>query len=354
MKTKGDCKCFSIICRFTFMQKSKVNLIIDMQYGSTGKGLFASYLATTHHVDIAISNLSPNAGHTFEYQGGFAVSKQIPVCCILNKRCGAYLTAGSIIDIDLLFCEMEKFNISEDCIVIHPNAAIITKEDVENELCNDSSVKKIASTMSGTGFALANKIKRSSKVAKDYSELKNMVKILDLHSYMDQNCTVLMESSQGFDLSLSAGISYPFCTSRDITVSSLLNDAQIHPSYLGTVYGCMRTYPIRVGNIVENGSEVGNSGNFYPDSKELTWKELDLPDEYTTNTKRIRRVATFSKQQYIRSLDILRPDVVFLNFVNYLTVDHWDEIENIFTEVQYPNLYGHGPKIKDIKRTMEF
>ena len=84
------------------MQSNKLNIIIDMQYGSTGKVLLASYLATTENIDMVISNLSPNAGHTFEYNGKFAISKQIPICCILNKRCGAYLTSGSIINIDLL------------------------------------------------------------------------------------------------------------------------------------------------------------------------------------------------------------------------------------------------------------
>ena len=116
-----------------------------MQFGSTGKGLLASYLSTLNHIDLAVSNLSPNAGHTFEYNGTFAVSKQIPICCILNKRCGAYLTAGSIIDVELLFLEMKKFDITKDKIVIHPNAAIITKENKECEGSNDSSVKKIAS-----------------------------------------------------------------------------------------------------------------------------------------------------------------------------------------------------------------
>ncbi len=338
------------------MRRGKINLIIDMQFGSTGKGLLASYLAVTEHMDMVVSNLSPNAGHTFEYKGGFAVSKQIPICCILNKRCGAYLTAGSIIDIELLFEEMARFNIhhDEDKIFIHPNATIITREDILGETNGDSSVKKIASTMSGTGFALSNKILRSAKLAKDYPELESFVSEINLHSYMDQGITLLMESSQGFGLSLN-GISYPHCTSRDITVASLLNDAQVHPYYLGDVYGCMRTYPIRVGNIVENGKEVGNSGPFYPDSTELSWKYLGLPDEYTTNTKRVRRVATFSKLQYLHALKVLRPDKVFLNFVNQLNnVKEWDRLEHLLVDVRFPDLFGYGPNINDVRTELEF
>lgn len=319
-----------------------------MQFGSTGKGLWASYLATLHQIDISISNLSPNAGHTFEYRGKFAVSKQIPIGCILDKNCGGYLTAGSIIDVDLLFEEMERFNIHSSQIIIHPNAAIITQENKAQESDTNSSVKKIASTMSGTGFALSDKIRRSSKLAKDEPRLYSMVRILDLHSLMENNCTLLMESSQGFDLSLN-GLFYPHCTSRDINVTSLLNDAQVHPSFLGDVYGCMRVYPIRVGNIIEDGEEVGNSGDFYSDSEELTWKRLNLPNEYTTNTNRIRRVATFSEKQYKRALNILRPDFIFLNFVNQLHPDHRLKLKNTLDDLRVPDFYGYGPRIADIK-----
>jgi len=330
------------------LKYNKLNLIIDMQFGSTGKGLLASFLSSFYHFDLAVSNLSPNAGHTFEYKNGFGVSKQIPICCILNKRCGAYLTAGSIIDIELLFSEIEKFDIDPDKIIIHPNAAIITSENKLDEGGSDSSVKKIASTMSGTGFALSDKIRRSAKLAKDIPKLSKMVKILDLHYLMEQGCTLLMESCQGFDLSLN-GLFYPHCTSRDVTVTSMLNDAQVHPNFLGDVYGCMRVYPIRVGNIVEEGKEVGLSGDFYDDSVELTWESLGLPDEFTTNTKRVRRVATFSKKQYSRALNILRPDYVFLNFINQLQKEHEADLKKILNETQYPFLFGYGPKIEDIE-----
>ncbi len=334
------------------MKSGKLNLIIDMQFGSTGKGLLASYLATFNHIDLAVSNLSPNAGHTFEYKSGFAVSKQIPIGCIINKRCGAYLTAGSIINIDLLFEEMEKFDISEDRIVIHPNATIITKEDIYNESIPLSSVGIIGSTMSGTGFALANKIRRSAKVAKDYESciLKQMVRTIDLHQLMDADCTLLMESSQGFDLSLN-GSFYPHCTSRDITVSSLLNDAQVHPHYLGDVYGCMRTYPIRVGNIMFENEVLGYSGDFYKDSVETSWEALGLSNELTTNTKRVRRVATFSELQYKRALDILRPDHIFCNFMNQVKDQkHLDHLYNIFSKTKrYPDILGYGPNIKDVE-----
>lgn len=47
------------------LQEGKLNLLLDGQFGSTGKGLFAHYIGCTNHIDIAISNASSNAGHTF-------------------------------------------------------------------------------------------------------------------------------------------------------------------------------------------------------------------------------------------------------------------------------------------------
>ncbi len=45
--------------------RGKLNIIIDGQFGSTGKGLLAAYVGTKFHVDVAMTNGSPNAGHTF-------------------------------------------------------------------------------------------------------------------------------------------------------------------------------------------------------------------------------------------------------------------------------------------------
>ena len=60
--------------------KNKLNILIDGQFGSTGKGLFSSYISSCTKVDIAISNSSPNAGHTFYTSIGKHVVKHLPVC----------------------------------------------------------------------------------------------------------------------------------------------------------------------------------------------------------------------------------------------------------------------------------
>jgi len=330
------------------LDSGKFNIIIDGQFGSTGKGLLSNYIGVFNHIDIAVSNASSNAGHTFyDADGKKIIVKHLPVSGIVNKRSLIYLCAGSIIDLPILLKEIEENNIDHNRLAIHPRAAVISPSDVVEEKNNNAGVKKIASTMSGVGSALTKKISRNTntKLAKDTPELIKYIKNVDLHYYMQQNCTVLMEVPQGLDLSLNHGFSYPYCTSRDITISAAMNDANVHPKYLGKIAVSIRTFPIRVGNVVENGIEVGHSGPFYPDSVETSWKELGLKKEFTTRTNRIRRVATFSHLQYKNMLNILNPDYVFLNFCNYLSKK---KVDNLLKELKEVTHVGFGPTIADI------
>ena len=157
-----------------------------------------------------------------------------------------------------------------------------------------------------------------------------------------------MEVPQGFELSLNSGLSYPYCTSREITVEQSMSDAQVHPSLLGEVYVVIRTFPIRVGNIVENGKVVGYSGPFASDTEEITWESIGVPDEYTTNTKRKRRVSTFSISSYRNMIDRLRPDKLFLNFTNYLNKDELNVLLYSLPEVTH---ICDGAYIDNVKRT---
>jgi len=328
------------------LKKGKLNIIIDGQFGSTGKGLASSYVASTNHVDVAITDSSPNAGHTFYYHNKKYVVKHLPVTGIIHERCQIYLCPGSIINPKILLKEIKDYDIDPNRVTIHPRAAIVTDEDIKKESNINSSVTKIASTQSGVGAALERKINRSAKLAGDIPELKRFIWESSLHYFLDNDCTLLMEVPQGFDLSISSGYSYPHCTSREITVSAALSDAQIHPKYLGKVLVCLRTYPIRVGNITHNFIEVGNSGPFYPDSKEVNWDIIGVTPERTTVTDRVRRVATFSMMQYYKMLEQLQPDYILLNFANYMSKLELSKLLNDLPEVTH---LGFGPKVKDVK-----
>jgi adenylosuccinate synthase len=323
--------------------RGKLNIIIDGQFGSTGKGLLSSYVGTKFRIDVAVTNGSPNAGHSFYVKNKKFIAHHLPVTGILNENAIIYLCSGAIINPVILLQELAEFKCS-DRLYIHPRAAVIEKQDLDEE--KEGSVKKIASTRSGVGSALVRKIKRSASLAKDNKILKPFVKEFDLNECLQKKEFVVMEVPQGFDLSINSGLSYPHCTSREITLSAALADAQVHPSDLGSVTVCIRTFPIRVGHIVEKDKVVGDSGPFYPDSTETSWANIGVEEEFTTVTGRVRRVATFSMIQYKRMLKAFRPDYILLNFTNYLSEKELAELLHKLPEVTH---ISNGPKVEDIK-----
>jgi adenylosuccinate synthase len=338
----------------SYLRQGKLNILLDGQFGSTGKGLFASFISVNDHIDIAISNAGPNAGHTFDLNNGLGkqIAYHLPVSGIICDRSTIYLCSGSIIDPDILFNEIERFNIDPDRLFIDPRAAVIEDCDKEFEKNSRSSVARIASTQKGVGSALSRKILRSSCLAQDHPILKEFVKDLNIDWYLDQGCTALMEVPQGIGLGINSGLSYPHCTSREISVSSALSDIQIHPRYLGNVFMCIRTYPIRVGHLMNKKHKIGDSGPFYCDSKEVTWNDIGVKEELTTNTKRIRRVATFSKLQYSESIKLLKPDFILLNFANYMNEKSLSKLVYELNNISKITHLGFGPTVDDIFEIM--
>ena len=336
-------------CLSGFIKPGKINMIIDGCLGSTGKGVIAAAIARDNFIHIACASLSPNAGHTFYENGQKKITKLLPVAGIWNndKQQQIYLSAGTVIDVDLLFQEIEEFNIDPNRICIHPRAAVVTQQDREEET-RQGGIEKIASTQSGAGAARASKLMRKNPLAQDTPKLKDMIGILPLHEYLRLGLNVLLESGQGVDLGLDHGLAYPYCTSRDVLPAHLLADLGVHPRYLGSVMLIFRTFPIRVGNIVRDGKEVGTSGPFWSDSKETTWEELGVEQEYTTVTKRVRRVATFSLDQYKHSLELVQPTHIFLNFVNYLREEDLPLFK--FKKLKKPTHVGFGPRPEQISR----
>ena len=43
-----------------------MDIVIDLQYGSTGKGLIVGFLAEEHKYDTVVTAWAPNAGHTYK------------------------------------------------------------------------------------------------------------------------------------------------------------------------------------------------------------------------------------------------------------------------------------------------
>jgi adenylosuccinate synthase len=312
------------------MIKGKANIVMDGQWGSTGKGKLVGYLATNHDINAAVCDFMSNAGHTFESDTGEKlITCQLPMAFV-NTDCVLMINPGAAITIERFEKELEMFADYKiaDRLMIHPHVAIIEEEDKEYER---EVLSRISSTLKGCGGSMARKIMRVASLAKDEPKLKSYITDTSkiTHSILQAGGTIMVEGAQGFDLSLNHGHYYPYVTSRDVTTMSILNNAGIPPCWLGDVYGSLRTFPIRVGNTYDdNGKQVGWSGPIYDDQKEITFEDLEKMSnsnecliERTTVTKKIRRLFTFSEKQLDRFVDFCAPTKLFVNFINHINAN---------------------------------
>lgn len=340
-----------------------IHCVVDGQFGSTGKGALAAFLAHSALNDFendwggCFSNAGPNSGHTFYYGDEKHVLKQLPsfaVCMALaDKPIPVFLTGGAIIDPEILCAEAAKYpNVP---ILVHPNAAVIGQEDKAAE--HSGTIAAVAGTRSGTGAVLARKVMRDPAVV--FSAHWNETHFppnVHLDSYYNETRMrdimkrpYFMEVSQGFSLGINSRF-YPKVTSRECTAAQGLADAGIAPQSLQRVYLALRTYPIRVGNV-----DGFSSGDFYPDQIETSWAEISQQPELTTVTQRIRRVFTFSDTQVREAVLANRPDVIFLNFLNYLDKSSQEEyigrVDSLATVGGYEHILlgGYGPKVEDVQ-----
>ena len=299
-----------------------INVLIDGQWGSTGKGKLSAFLADSSDVVYNTADFQPNAGHTVVLGDKKFVTKAIP-SGFVNLDARLYLSPASTINVDTLLSEIEMLEDYgvQNRLSIHPMAGVVTQEDIDEER---QTMRGIASTMTGGGAALRRKIARKAITAQDIPELRRWVhdRTTDLAAVAHAGGTILAETAQGFDLSLNHGHKYPYTTSRDVTTAGVLANLGLPPQLMSRCWASMRTLPIRVGHLIVNGEKVGDSGPYYRDQQELTWQQVQamtgsksVAPELTTVTKRVRRIFTWSMMQYTRFLVSCHPTDIFINFV---------------------------------------
>jgi adenylosuccinate synthase len=314
--------------------RRKVNIVLDGQWGSTGKGKLCGYLGRCGRPDVVCSSFGPNTGHTFvDTDGKATVLKSLPSSALTAPDALVLVMPDSVFRPQQLLKEAEIVGVGR--VRVHPRAAVVTDED---KLRAGQTGRHLAGTMQGTGHAISRKLLRIEgiKLAKDVlpgSMIADTCQIV--RDNVGAHNVVLFEMSQGFDLSLNHGFDYPYLTSRDITVGAAINSLGVSDVDVAQVIGSIRTFPIRVGNV-----DGGWSGPHHPDQCELTWTEVTERSgsqvellERTTVTKRVRRVFTFSMLQLQAFVEHCRPDWLFLNFAQYINakdagVERYDELSD--------------------------
>ena len=323
------------------MRSGKFNILYDAGHGSSAKGAASARLVDLYKVGNCSTNNYPNAGHTVQFGDRKFVSKVLPTPAGLNMvgrgTPRLWIGPGSG-----MFMEQFKKELAETGyagshdVKIHERAVIASEKHVMMEKAGSEwSTEHLASTMSGSGAAYAHKVMRRQDVElmRDsvFDTLKPATFAKMVQMELDSDGTFLHEVSQGYALSVDYGTHYPNCTFRNCTPQQAQADMMIKPINVGDVYMNVRSFPIRVGNVMVDGNQTGYSGDFCSDQTELTWdqiaKDAEMPDfmaaelkknELTTVTKRLRRVATQSWSLLAESAKLCGATRVILNFPQYI------------------------------------
>lgn len=261
------------------MNKNVIS-VIDGAAGSCGKGKVIGEIATDKSINIgaAVTNCMPNAGHTFiDDKGNTAIFRNIPVSSV-NPNTELFIAPGSAIDPAIFkeeYASVFKY-LGHRKIYVHEMVPLIEQRHKEYE----KKHIEYGSTFKGCGAVSQEKIIRDSKL-KFFRGYKNAIvcsndEWLDrLYFHLDNpHEYVVLEGSQGCDLSINHSGNYPYVTSRNVSTSQLLADSGISPERLFETIMVIRPFPIRISNITEDGKHIYTGA--YGQGQELYWSQINI------------------------------------------------------------------------------
>ena len=167
---------------------------------------------------------------------------------------------------------------------------------------------------------------------------------------LDDGEHIVIEGTQGFGLSLLHSPHFPKATSRDTSAAGALAETGLSPLDVQDVVLVLRSFPIRV---------AGDSGPF--GAPEITWEQIALEGghhgelaEFTSVTRKLRRVARFDPEIVREAIIANNPSVIVLNHIDYVDAAAsggvTDRASEFLTDVEARigrriDLLGLGPDI---------
>lgn len=296
-------------------------VVVGGQYGSEGKGKVSAFITKQENIDICVRCGGPNSGHSFvDENGKNVVLRQLPTGFV-NPHTRLLIPAGALIDPAVLKQEIESLRLPPERIGIDRKSFIIEQKDREKEQTLGLR-ERLSSTLCGVGAAQSRRVLRGedARLARDVSrEHPWMNEYLtdvsdEVNTALDCEKRVLIEGTQGFGLSLYHSDHYPKTTSRDTTTAGFLSEVGVSPRLVTEIVVVFRTFPIRVA-----GAQAG------PLKDEITWEQLQMESgyphsiqEWTTVTRKVRRVARFDWDLAKRCVDVNRPTRLAVNGLDYI------------------------------------
>jgi adenylosuccinate synthase len=270
-------------------------VIVGTQWGDEGKGKIVDLLTPDAKVVVRYQG-GHNAGHTLKIQGEKTVLRLIP-SGILRTHVTCYIANGVVVSPEALLTEMNeledkgidvraRLRISSSCPLILPSHVALDQAREQ-----EKGKVAIGTTGRGIGPAYEDKIARRALKINDLfhpEQFKTkLTQLLDLHNFMltqyyhqpaidgaailkqaetwaeilkpmvcdvtsalhqhrRQGDAIMFEGAQGVFLDIDHG-TYPFVTSSNTCIGSVVNGAGFGPRYLDYVLGITKAYTTRVG-----------------------------------------------------------------------------------------------------------
>lgn len=307
------------------MNKSKVDVLLGLQWGDEGKGKVVDVLTPKYDV-VARFQGGPNAGHTLEFEGQKYVLRSIPSGIFQGGKINI-IGSGVVLAPDLFMDEAKeleksghelksRIHISKKAHLIMPTHRVL---DRAYEAARGKG--KVGTTGKGIGPTYTDKTSRNglrvgdildnfqekyeAHKARHLDMLKALhftdfdleetekhwmegikylkqFKIVDseheINHLLCEQKSILCEGAQGTMLDVDFG-SYPFVTSSNTICAGACIGLGLGPNKIGNVYGIMKAYCTRVG-----------SGPFPTELFDEDGKKLrDIGHEYGAVTGRERR-----------------------------------------------------------------
>ncbi|MDP3560075.1 MAG: adenylosuccinate synthase [Legionellaceae bacterium] len=270
-------------------------VVVGTQWGDEGKGKIVDRLTQDAQVVVRFQG-GHNAGHTLLVNGQKTVLRLIP-SGILRSSHSAYIGNGVVISLTALFQEIKeleakgievrsRLGISPACPLILPSHVALDKAREQHK-----GAVAIGTTGRGIGPAYEDKIARRAirvgdltdavrcrsqlealleyhnfllreyykvpevsleETLAEVSEYAGLLQpmlcdvVMAIHGHRERGDSILFEGAQGVYLDVDQG-TYPFVTSSNTCVGSVVNGAGFGPLYLDYVLGITKAYTTRVG-----------------------------------------------------------------------------------------------------------
>ena len=286
---------------------TNVDVVVGLQWGDEGKGKIVDLLVSENNYDIVIrGNGGNNAGHSISANGKTYAVHAIPSG--IFQDCVNIIGPGCVVNPVAINEELTKLKDNvKGKLVISDRAPLVLSKHIkeDNELEDKKGSNSIGTTLRGIGPAYASLKNRTALFAGDLldiekaltrftflskkeqkelrKELENQKELIgeyvgNIIPYLKEATMILIEGAQATMLDNLYG-TYPYVTSSNTIVSSLLTGTGLNHKNIRHVYGVTKFYTTRVGN-----------GPFITEMKDKMAKRVQrIGKEEGVSTGRIRR-----------------------------------------------------------------